>query len=373
MSPSLPAPAGTPRPWMLPTVPGPGLGRHLRPGAWVRRTSPSLDLAGTWAFRLHDVAHPEGLDEHGEPIEPAFEETDDSLGPWQTIDLPAHWVLTGEGRRGLPWYTNVQYPFPIDPPFVPEANPTADHVRTVTIPQDWGVGDDGALDVLRLDGVESFASVWVNGTWIGTTQGSRLPSELDVTGVLRTGENTVAIRVSQWSPGSYAEDQDQWWLPGIFRDVTLMHRPAGRVDDVFVVPDYDPHTGAGTLSVQVEAPAAAFPVQVSLPELGLTQSLDAPGRLTLRAPQVEPWSAEVPRLYDLEVRGAQETVRLRTGFRRLEVVDGQVRVNGRRLVLAGVNRHEVGPTRGRVFDEDWSRADLALMKAHNVNAIRTSH
>ncbi|WP_147680723.1 glycoside hydrolase family 2 TIM barrel-domain containing protein [Actinomyces ruminicola] len=362
--------------WLLPTVPGPGRGRHLPPRAWVapeNTSAPSLSLNGTWAFRLHQCSHPEGLDERGEPIAPVFDTADGSLGPWGEIDLPAHWVLTGDGRRGLPWYTNVQYPIPVDPPHVPDENPTADHVRTFTLPAGWSLNQAGARQVLRLDGVESFASVWVNGTWVGTTQGSRLPSELDVTGLLRMGENTVAVRVSQWSPGTYVEDQDQWWLPGIFRDITLLQRPAGRIDDVFVRTDYDPTTGAGTLEVDLDAPAAAFPVRVELPELGLSAELAGPGTARLAAPAVEPWSAEVPRLYELQVTAREESVRLRTGFRRLEVVDGQVRVNGTRLIIAGVNRHEVNAHRGRVFDADWARADLSAMKAHNVGAIRTSH
>ncbi|MDU0349759.1 sugar-binding domain-containing protein, partial [Actinomyces sp. MRS3W] len=314
--------------WMLPTAPGPGRGRHLPPRAWLSSNAPRLSLNGAWTFRLHAVAHPEGLDAHGAPVEPNFEIADASLGPWGEIDLPAHWVLTGDGERGLPWYTNVQYPIPVDPPHVPDENPTADHVRTFCLPADWGLGEDGAREVLRLDGVESFASVWVNGTWVGTTQGSRLPSELDVTGLLAPGENTVAVRVSQWSPGTYVEDQDQWWLPGIFRDVTLLHRPAGRVDDAFVRADYDPATGAGTLEVDVDAPTEAFPVRVEVPELRLSTSLTGPGTAHLTAPAVEPWNAEVPRRYEVAVIARDEAVRLHTGFRRLEVVRGQVRVNG---------------------------------------------
>ncbi|MBW3069946.1 beta-galactosidase [Actinomyces sp. 594] len=376
MQPEAGAGGRTMHPWLLPTVPGPGRGRHLPPRAWVAPEStsaPSLSLNGTWAFRLYPQAHPEGLDEHGEPIVPVFDTADASLGPWGEIDLPAHWVLTGDGKRGLPWYTNVQYPIPVDPPYVPDENPTADHVRTFTLPADWPLEQGGARQVLRLDGAESFASVWLNGTWVGTTQGSRLPSELDVTGLLRAGENTVAVRVSQWSPATYVEDQDQWWLPGVFRDITLLHRPAGRVEDVFTRTDYDPATGTGFLEVDVAAPPAAFPVRVELPELGLAAELAAPGTARLTAPAAQPWSAEVPRLYDLVLTAREETVRLHAGFRRLEVIDGQVRVNGARLIIAGVNRHEVNAHRGRVFDEAWARADLAAMKAHNVNAIRTSH
>ena len=387
-------------PWKLPDEPTPGRGRRVAPRSWLRTDAPRLSLNGSWAFRLHPVAHPEGLDETGAPIEPSFDTTDSSLGPWESIDLPAHWVLTGEGRRGLPAYTNVQYPIAVDPPFVPDANPTADHVRSFELPATWPLPRSAARrnanpqhdtvdsianaarppatapsarDYLRLEGVESFASVWVNGTWVGSTQGSRLPQELDVTGLLHPGRNTVALRVSQWSPGTYLEDQDQWWLPGVFRDVELLHRPANGIEDVWVRSDYDPATGTGSLDVEVTGSFAAFPVEVTVPGLGRSARLPGPGTRHLEVGKVEPWSADHPRLYDVVVAAAGETARLVTGFRRVEVIDGQIRVNGRRLVIAGVNRHEINALRGRVFDEDWARRDLALAKAHNVNAIRSSH
>ena len=389
------------RPWALPTTPTPGTGRRVPPRSWLSSNAPVLDLAGTWRFRLHATACPEPLEPDGAPTVPDLADPDLDDADWETIDLPAHWVLTGEGRRGLPTYTNIQYPFPLDPPHAPDANPTADHRRSFDLPAHWPLDEDGGADRLRLHGVESFAAVWVNGTWVGSTQASRLVQELDVTGLLHPGTNHVAVRVSQFSPGSYLEDQDQWWLPGIFRTIELLHRPAGGPEDAWVRADYDPATGQGALEVEVTGPASAFPARISLldpsrvpagtgasgasddgaPDDGTrpapaslaTARLDAPGTARLAVGHVQPWSAEEPRLYDVVVRCPGEEVTVRTGFRRLEVVDGQVRVNGSRLVLAGVNRHEVGLMDGRVFDEDRARADLALMKSLNVNAIRTSH
>jgi len=285
-----------------------------------------------------------------------------------TMPVPAHWVLVGDGEWGRPAYTNVQYPFPVDPPHVPDANPTGVYRRSFVLPEGWL---DGGRVLLRLLGAESEASVVVNGTDVGMTRGSRLTREFDVTEALVDGDNAVQITVRQWSPGSYLEDQDQWWLPGLFREVELLHRPAGGIVDAWLHADFDAATGHGGLRVEVVADAAA---RVRVPELGIDVTVEPGGGvLTLDAGAVEPWSAEVPRLYDATVATASETVSLRVGFRRSQIVDGVWRVNGRPVTWFGVNRHEVHRTRGRVFDEEWARADLALMKTFNVNAIRTSH
>jgi beta-galactosidase len=231
--------------------------------------------------------------------------------------------------------------------------------------------------LLRLDGVESAHRVWLNGEEVGTGTGSRLVQEFDVTTVLRPGTNVLLVRVHQWSAATYLEDQDQWWLPGIFRDVTLLARPAGALDDVWVDAGYDHTTGCGTLRLAVEAQEAAWPVVLLLPELGLERSFAGPDDLratgVLDLGPVDPWSAESPRLYEVQVRSSGETVRLRTGFRTVVVDGDRLLVNGAPLVFHGVNRHEVDADHGRVFDPERARADLLLMKRHNVDAIRTSH
>ena len=165
-------------------------------------------------------------------------------------------------RFGTPAYTNLTYPFPVDPPHVPDENPTGDYRRASTCPTSWP-GSGGA--VLRFDGVDSCFAVWLNGAELGNAKGSRLPHRVRRRAtLLRPGGNVLAVRVHQWSAGSYLEDQDMWWLSGIFRAVTLLHRPAGGVDDVFVHADYDHRTGEGTLRVDADADG-----RVTVPELGL--------------------------------------------------------------------------------------------------------
>ena len=271
--------------------------------------------------------------------------------------MPSHWQLHG---YGAPAYTNVVYPFPVEPPHVPDENPTGDHRRRFSVPREWA----GMDAVLRFEGVDSCLRAWLNGVELGAAMGSRLPAEFDVGEHLRPGEeNVLAVRVSQWSAGSYLEDQDMWWLSGIFRSVALLARPAEALDDVFVHAGYDHITGTGTLRVDTDTPA-----RVTVPELGI----DIAAGETVEVP-VEPWSAELPRLYDAEVASAGERVRLRIGFRTVVIADGLLKVNGRRILFRGVNRHEFDPDHGRAVSEEVMRRDVLLMKAHNVNAVRTAH
>src|SRR5699024_2509171 len=176
---------------------------------------------------------------------------------WAQIQVPAHWVLQGQGAFGRPIYTNVQYPFAIDPPHVPDENQTGDYTREFTI-------EDQRLDagrvVLRFDGVESFFQLWVNGAPVASASGSRLVHEFDVTAVLQHGRNTVAVRVMKWSAASYLDDQYQGWLLRSFREVTLLLRPEAGIDDVSLDADWKPHSGTGTLYPELDAPAEAFPV-----------------------------------------------------------------------------------------------------------------
>ena len=340
----------------------PGSGRRVAPRAHLDSDSPVLDLCGDWRFRLYPSA--------GEADAAASDPGFDDSG-WDAIDVPSHWVLRGDGRWGRPAYTNVKYPFPLDPPHVPDANPTGDHRRRFVLPPDWLAG--GRV-WLRFDGLESLGRVWLNGHEVGVVRGSRLRQELDVTDQVRAGENVLVVRVHQWSAMSYVEDQDQWWLPGIFREVTLLHRPDAGLDDVWLRADRDPATGRGTLTVELSCPPEAYPVRVRCPELGLEAELrDAAAAHALDVGPVEPWSADVPRLYEVVVANAAETVTVRTGFRRVEVVGDAWLVNGRRLRLRGVNRHDFDPIEGRVFDAPKVREAMLLMKRHNINAIRTSH
>jgi beta-galactosidase len=321
----------------------------VRPArAWLQSDAPRLSLSGTWSFRLRPNA-----DGDTDFVADGYAETG-----WSPLAVPSHWQLAGHGK---PAYTNVRYPFPVDPPWVPDDNPTGDYRRTFRVPENW----PDARAVLRFDGIDSCARVWLNGAEVGVTSGSRLPSEFDVTSVVRRDrENVLAVRVHQWSSGSYLEDQDMWWLSGIFRDVSLVCRPVEGIDDLFVHADYDHRTGKGTLLVDSSVPA-----RVTVPELGLDVATDELVDVGL----VAPWSAEVPRLYDATVACAAEIVSVRIGFRRVAIVDGVFTVNGRRVLFRGVNRHEFDPDTGRAVSHDVMLADVLLMKQHNINAVRTSH
>ncbi|MEO3752496.1 glycoside hydrolase family 2 TIM barrel-domain containing protein [Streptomyces sp. B6B3] len=336
-----------PLPYHEDPVPAPGT---LAPRAWWAASDAArLSLNGTWEFRLAPTASGTG---------PDFGADDPTAtAGWDRIAVPGHWVLQG---HGAPVYTGVAYPFPVDPPRTQDENPTGDHRRVFDLPGGWPAGGES---VLRFEGVDSCARVWLNGTELGTFQGSRLPHEFAVGHLLRERGNVLAVRVHQWSAGSYLEDQDMWWLPGLFRDVTLHHRPAGAPADFFVHAGYDHTTGTGTLRVDCDVPG-----RVLVPELGLEVSTGLPASVP-----VEPWSAEVPRLYDGELVTDGERVRLRIGFRTVGVVDGVFQANGRRILFRGVNRHEFHPETGRAVDLETMRRDVLLMKRHNINAVRTSH
>ncbi|MFI8193575.1 glycoside hydrolase family 2 TIM barrel-domain containing protein [Streptomyces sp. NPDC085946] len=329
----------------------PGRGA-LPPRAWYASSDArSLSLNGRWRLRVSATADAE---------DDAFAEPGFDAGDWAGVTVPGHWVLQGDGAFGSPVYTNHLYPFPVDPPRVPTENPTGDHLRVFDLPGDWP-GDGDA--VLRFDGVESCARVWLNGTELGTFQGSRLPHEFAVGHLLEPSGNVLAVRVHQWSAGSYLEDQDQWWLPGIFRDVTLLHRPADCAGDFFVHTSYDHRTGEGTLRVDSAAGG-----RVTVPELGVDVAAGEPVTVA-----VEPWTAETPRLYDGVLATGGERVPLRIGFRTVALEDGLIKVNGRPVLFKGVNRHEWHPVHGRALDPETMREDVLLMKRHHINAVRTSH
>lgn len=331
---------------------------RFRPPAGASSAA-ALSLDGEWRFRL--FPRPDTGVDRAEP-------GDD----WDRLAVPGHWQLAGAPHTwpyGTPAYTNVLFPFPVEPPHVPNDNPTGEYRTTLRLPADW---PDGGRTLLRFEGVDSWFQVALDGELLATSHGSRLPTEVDLTGRLRQGgEHLLAVRVTQWSAMSYAEDQDQWWLSGIFRGVTLEHRPDGALDDVRVHADYDHATGVGTLRVDAATVAAgpgAVAARVAVPELGVEAAAGEELRVA-----VEPWSAERPRLYDVVVSTDAETVTLAVGFRTISIEDGVFLVNGRPIKLRGVNRHEFDPLRGRAVTPERMLEDVLLMKRHHINAVRTSH
>ncbi|HET7724508.1 MAG TPA: glycoside hydrolase family 2 TIM barrel-domain containing protein, partial [Propionibacteriaceae bacterium] len=302
------------------------------PRARVASDAPVLDLAGPWTFTYSPS--------RGVPA-----------GAPATIEVPGCWQLQG---YGAPVYLSAQFPFAMDPPHVPDDSAIGTYRREVDVPE----GFERA--VLRCDGIDATGEVFVDGDRLGWTKGSRLTHEFAVS--LVPGRHVVEIRVSQYSATSYVEDQDMFWLSGIFRDIALVARPVDGIDDVAVMTDYDPATGHGILDLDV---TSTGPVRATLD--GNPVAL---GRSDLGP--VEPWTAETPRLYELVLRTPAETVTLRVGFRRVEISEGLLRVNGRPIRFRGLNRHDTDPDRGRTVTPLQVREDLLAMKRANINAVRTS-
>ncbi|MCX7030504.1 MAG: DUF4981 domain-containing protein [Spirochaetes bacterium] len=349
------------------------------PGAshWYR------SLNGTWKFAFYE--RPEAV-----PDEAFLPETNDA--EWAGIEVPGNWNMQGWDR---PHYTNVQMPFPNLPPDVPEQNPTGVYRTRFELPEDWS----GRRIVLHFGGVESVLFLYVNGRFAGLSKGTRVPAEFDVTACVVPGSNLVAAKVVRWSDGSFLEDQDQWWNAGIYRDVYLYATDIAYISDVFAHADYDPVTGAGRLALTVSLgfarpPQEACTVEARLYDEAGRSLLSKPlvadvapdyrdssfaARLSRQLGRVKPWSAEEPHLYRLTITlrdGAgriREATSTRVGFRRVEVRDRQLLVNGKAVMIKGVNRHEHHETRGKAVPRETMLADILSMKRFNFNAVRTSH
>ncbi|UDY37339.1 glycoside hydrolase family 2 TIM barrel-domain containing protein [Dermatobacter hominis] len=366
-------------------------------------------LDGEWGFTGFD--RPEDVT----PASLLGPDPDAAPGAPTTMVVPGAWTLQGFSS---PHYTNVVMPFAGDPPDVPDRNPTGVYVRTVSVPREWR----GRRTVLRVGAAESVVVAFVDGVAVGLGTDSRLASEFDLTDHVRPGRRcTIALVVVRWSAQTWVEDQDQWWHGGIQRSVTLHSTAPDHLARVELVPGLEPGPTAsavGTLDVRidvdgpctraVDAGPATVEVHVETERgrrLATTGPLDVPawngasevtqlvsamfvrpGHVTARleVPGIEPWSAESPTRYRAVVtlRGpgpdgrAHETVEvaaLRTGFRRVEVRDRQLLVNGEPVLLHGVNHHEHDPERGRAVSRELTRTDLCLMKAHNLNAVRAAH
>lgn len=330
-----------------------------------------LSLNGLWQFRYAEspLLAPEGFEQ------PDYEATD-----WDEVAVPGCWQMQGYDR---PHYTNVVYPIPLDPPRVPDNNPTGSYRRLFQIPAEWA----GRRLILRFEGVESAFHVWVNGALIGFSKGSRLPAEFDITGEVVDGVNTLAVRVYKWSDGTYMEDQDYWWFSGIFRDVYLKAEPQGGIRDVGIrtplLNDYA--DGRVEVSVQLGEGGHGSLLRATLLDAegtevaGAEASAASEVSLTLDVPGCHQWSAEDPYLYTLllELLGPDgesvDTTALLVGLRQVEIRGRVLLINGVPVKLKGVNRHDHHPEKGRAVSLEDMLTDVLLMKRHNINAVRTSH
>ena len=298
---------------------------------------------------------------------------------WRQIEVPGPWQLQGHGRLQ---YTDELFPFPVDPPNPPSNNPTGAYQRDFLL----GEPDPDRSVVLRFDGVESYFEVAVNGRYIGMSKGSRLTAEFDISDAVRAGDNLLSVRVLQFCDGSYLEDQDMWWAAGIIRSVSLRLRPRARVDDLTIQTVFDADYRDAALQVTALCSRAVVALRWCLLDAvgdevaeGRFEYVD--GRWIADALITAPrqWSAEDPYLYTLLVsvhaagQDVTQVVPQRVGFRQIEIRDGLLMVNGRRVVLHGVNRHDHDPHSLRTVGLARMERDVVLMKQHNINAVRTSH
>ena len=318
-----------------------------------------FSLNGEWAFRYFPsfqqaIDPEEGL---------CFDEEE-----MDSIPVPSCWQNHGYGRH---MYTNVRYPFPVDPPFVPDENPCGLYVRHFDLEEK----DPETRWFLNFEGVDSCFYLWVNGEFAGYSQVSHCTSEFELTDLLEQGDNVVAVLVLQWCDGSYLEDQDKLRMSGIFRDVYLLARPQEHLRDFFVKESFAPDFSSAQVTVELELEGKP----------ALTASLYGPdGQLVSTAQpqedqvsfQVEApvlWNAEHPAQYTLVLESPDECIVQMVGLRKIEVKDGVVLLNGVAIKFRGVNRHDSDPVTGYTISREQALLDLALMKRHNINAIRTSH
>ncbi|MBQ8432750.1 MAG: DUF4981 domain-containing protein [Clostridia bacterium] len=284
-----------------------------------------------------------------------------ALSGFSTVTLPECWQLHGADRAE---YITSPYPFPFDPPHVPEKNPCAAYVKEFDLEPRAGKAYE-----LHLEGVDSCAYVWLNGTFVGYGECPHCDSAFDVTPYLKKGTNRLCLLVLKWCSGSYLDDQDKIRLSGVFRDVYLLERNPQGLRDIHLLPHADGRLEIRALS---NAPILLRLNKNSLPMDSARIAGDG-GTVCLRAPEPLLWSAETPHLYDLYLECAGEHLRFRIGFREVEVKDSIFRVNGVPVKLYGVNRHDSSPTEGYAVSYEFVKNELCLMKQHNINAIRTSH
>lgn len=319
-----------------------------------------------------------------------FYRTHYDVSGWDEVTVPGSWQMQGYGTL---LYTNVAYPFEKNPPLIPDGhNPVGSYKRSFTVPEAW----NGRQVILHFGGVSSAMYVWVNGERVGYSQGSKLPAEFDITPYLKGGSNELAVEVYRWSDGSYLEGQDMWRMSGIQRDVYLYAQSPVHVGDIRVRAGLADDYRSGLFDLEltvVNDGGADAEGTVGYRLLGADGSEVISGESAYRMagnehttitfprrqlPGVRRWSAEQPQLYTLlvsqEPRGREQEYRAQqVGFRRVEVKDGQLQVNGRPVLLKGVNRHEHDPVKGHTVSREDMRADIRKMKAHNINAVRTAH
>ena len=315
-----------------------------------------LSLNGDWQFKYYDSIYDVPAD-----CGANVDQFDD------VIPVPSVWQNHGYDRHQ---YTNVRYPFPFDPPYVPKENPTGVYSRTFCIEK----GDKRFY--LNFEGVDSCYYLWINGTFAGYSQVSHSTSEFDITDLVNDGENRVTVAVLKWCDGSYLEDQDKLRMSGIFRDTYILVRPQEHIRDYFVHTTLDETYTNGTVSVDFKCNGApAIKATLYKPCGCLLETKDVvDGKVCFDVPEAKTWNAETPYLYKLVLETADEVIEQKVGIRVIEIKDNIIiTVNGKQIKFRGTNRHDSDPVTGYTISREQLITDMRLMKEHNINAIRTSH
>ena len=315
-------------------------------------------LNGTWKFQYFNSIY---------DIQDSFFEKDYDTEHFDVIQVPSVWQMAG---YDVHQYTNIRYPFPFDPPYVPQDIPCGAYVHTFDCSRD----EKASRAFLNFEGVDSCFYVWINGSYVGYSQVSHMTSEFDITDVLQDGTNTVAVLVMKWCDGSYLEDQDKFRMSGIFRDVYILKRPEQAISDYHIKTKIEDMIAKVELDMKFYFPVN---VKISIEDRNgavvAVGSIAEEGAAVLEIASPELWNTENPYLYKLILETENEVIVDHIALRKIEIKDQVIYLNGQKIKFRGVNRHDSDPVTGFTISREQIITDLTLMKQHNFNAIRSSH
>ena len=315
-------------------------------------------LNGTWKFQYFNSIY---------DIQDSFFEKDYDTEHFDVIQVPSVWQMAG---YDVHQYTNIRYPFPFDPPYVPQDIPCGAYVHTF----DYSRDEKASRAFLNFEGVDSCFYVWINGSYVGYSQVSHMTSEFDITDVLQDGTNTVAVLVMKWCDGSYLEDQDKFRMSGIFRDVYILKRPEQAISDYHIKTKIEDMIAKVELDMKFYFPVN---VKISIEDRNgavvAVGSIAEEGAAVLEIASPELWNTENPYLYKLILETGNEVIVDHIALRKIEIKDQVIYLNGQKIKFRGVNRHDSDPVTGFTISREQIITDLTLMKQHNFNAIRSSH
>ena len=315
-------------------------------------------LNGTWKFQYFNSIY---------DIQDSFFEKNYDTENFDEIQVPSVWQMAGYDTHQ---YTNIRYPFPFDPPYVPQDIPCGAYVHNFEYSRD----EKASKAFLNFEGVDSCFYVWINGSYIGYSQVSHMTSEFDVTDVLQDGTNTVAVLVMKWCDGSYLEDQDKFRMSGIFRDVYILKRPKQAISDYHIKTRIEDMLAKVEIEMKFYSP---LNVKISIEDRNgavvALGSIAEEGTAVLEIASPELWNTEKPYLYKLILETENEVIVDHIALRKIEIKDQVIYLNGQKIKFRGVNRHDSDPVTGFTINPEQITTDLTLMKQHNFNAIRSSH